>query len=297
MIESKPYMWLIGGAIFIGVLILCIIATAAIQGSQQFPTSKEELVKFHSDQCERPQSLSSVVERENTWSNLAYLLAGLLILLRARSIPAILFGANLCALALFSGLYHATLRELPQVMDVAWVYCALFAAVVFSIYTLARLNNSDPPWWVWVGLVVGLDIFGLAIKRLLHWDSTVVFIVLVGLLAIIFASVVVYSAVNGKIASQFGGYYGWLYLLLELVGVGIVAGFGFMFRLGDGYDVMGKVVTEKFLCHPDSIFQAHAAWHILSAAALLLTYDIFCQFQKGSNVSRYDQTTVLPDLS
>ncbi len=297
MIDSKPYMWAVAGSIMLGVLIVCIVASSLASSSRQFPTSRAELAKIHGDQCERPRSSSSVVEPENTWSNLAYLLAGLLILLRARSLPAILFGANLCVLALFSGLYHATLRDLPQVMDVAWVYCALFAAILFALYTLARLNRTDPPWWVWVGLVVILDILGFVIKRWFGWDSTIVFIVLVVLMTLLLVCLVVSSAVQGKITAQFGRDYGWLYLSLELLVVSAVAGLGFMFRLGDGYTVKGGNVTEKFLCHPDSFFQAHALWHILSAVALLLAYDLFCQFQQGNNIARPDQTTVLPDLS
>ena len=298
MIDSRPYMWLIAGCIMLGVILVCGVATLAVSSDRTFSYDIRQLADLHGDQCEKPRSKSSVVEPANAWSNLAYMLAGILILLRARSLPGILFGANLCALALFSGFYHATLKGLPQIMDVAWVYAALFSAILFGVYTLLRAFGVELWWWLWTILVIFLDILGLLIRRSFGWDSTVVFIVLVVLMTLILIGIIITSAVQGKVARQFGADYGWWYLSLELLGVAAIAGVGFMFRLGDGYakDSRGNIV-ENFLCNPDSIVQSHALWHILSAAALLLAYDLFTQFQSGNDIARPDQPTVLPSLS
>lgn len=53
------------------------------------------------------------------------------------------------------------------------------------------------------------------------------------------------------------------------------------------------VPVEKLLCIPKGALQAHALWHMLSALALLLMYDLFNQFQKTGDETTRDQPVVL----
>src|ERR1700750_687688 len=63
------------------------------------------------DYRERVES-AVIRETQNTWSNLAFVFFGALILARDRRMPARFLGAALCALGLASGLYHASLLPL-----------------------------------------------------------------------------------------------------------------------------------------------------------------------------------------
>jgi hypothetical protein len=71
-----------------------------------------------------------------------------------------------------------------------------------------------------------------------------------------------------------------------------VTGIGFFCRLNDGYT---KEATEKLLCSPSGIFQAHAWWHILSAAALLLTYDVTTQLERRDRPWIADRPALFPE--
>jgi len=293
MINNKAYMWLIAGGITVAVILLCLILSLSIHGSKQFPQDQAEIAKVHGDQCERPRSFSAIAEPQNTWSNFAYFLAGLLVLLRARTLPGILFGANLSVLAFFSGFYHATLRELPQVMDVTWVYAVLLSVIALGMHTVGLQNRAKVPWWVWVIVTLVLMALGFVIKRVLGLSSELVFIVLVATTAVFVTVNIVSSAAQGTIANQFGS---WLYLILELSGLCVITALAVLFQLGDGYQSAGGRVTRDVLCNPNALIQPHALWHVLSAAVLLLTYDLFAQLQQGSNRSPSDQTAVLPNL-
>lgn len=290
MIENKGTMWLIAGAIVGGAMIVLIVLSLVLSSTKMYPSEDKHLTMFHSDQCERPHSRSSVAEPENSWSNLAYLLAGVLVLLRARSLMGILFGVNLCLLAITSGLYHATLTHTTQVLDVVWVYAALFALIVYGSYVISRQNDFGVPTWAWIAISAVLTVLAICIRAWWVWDSTIVFVVLVAVLAVLVLSSILASM---SLSTQFGGTCASCHLTLELMIIGVIAIVGFTCRLGDGYDNSEGV--RKFLCNPDGAIQAHALWHILSAAALLLTYDLFAQLLRGMQGGPTDRPTVFPD--
>jgi hypothetical protein len=74
----------------------------------------------------------AVVEFENTWSNFAYILAGILILFSRPRLLGIAVGVNFCLLGLFSWLYHASLRIWTQAFDVSWIYALLLSLIAYA---------------------------------------------------------------------------------------------------------------------------------------------------------------------
>src|SRR5213592_160987 len=95
------------------VLVICLFIVALSPGFKwSYPEGSEQGKKdWRSDQSEAMRLESIVREPENTWSNFAYLLSGLLIIFRAPSVLGRAVGVQLCVLFLFSGLYHASVLE------------------------------------------------------------------------------------------------------------------------------------------------------------------------------------------
>jgi hypothetical protein len=350
---SKPTMWVLGPLVV--VVVAVIWGGLALQEVKKiYPTDDPALAKLHGDQCERPQDDHFIAESQNTWSNLAYVLAGALVLLRFRSLLGALWGAQLILIGVASAYYHATLSEGPQILDVAWIYAVLFSAI---LYATNALWNSDQPWpirwWAWivVGLVHGvalvvslalsdhtggvvtsfliisvllvpglsvpvvlwtrfrgrlapcwywllatlvLTIFGYLMRKIfvsaLDWDSEALFPILVGNLIALTVLVVL-----ARMRFVEGSWNRWFWL--ELVGMGLVMGVGIVCRLQDGYKVSDGKVTLKWLCSPDRWLQAHAVWHVASAAALLFTYDFLSQLDGSGRSELVDRPTVFPELT
>jgi len=302
-----------------------------------YPTDLADLKALHKDQCEKPVNRGRIVEVENTLSNIGYAVAGAIILLCAWSWIAQALGATLVLLAIFSGLYHATLDPDPQVYDVVFVYAAL---LVLSAY-ISHVHIANPNFFnigaiYWIVAAAFLPISYLVIIVLLQtapgttlvayiclllfvaaiyalawatrasgdfaiflfaalvmiatlaisylarakfgWDSTAVFPILIVLLSL---QIVLLAAMAGPIR---WGVVGWELALLIVVAVP-----GFVARLSDGYD---DSAHPKWLCSPTAPIQAHAVWHLLSAGALLIGYDLVSRFQLAAGDSA-DRPVVL----
>lgn len=68
----------------------------------------------------------------NTWSNLAYIVVGLLLLVWDRSAETWVLAGALCLLGVFSGLYHALKRVWANRLDQFGIYLVLGAQGVFG---------------------------------------------------------------------------------------------------------------------------------------------------------------------
>jgi hypothetical protein len=235
------------------------------------------------DQCEKLNYISHVdstsytakiFEIQNTWSNAAYLLAGILILLCSRKSLGLALGANLCLLAVLSGFYHATLQEFTQTLDIAGVYSVLLASLCYGAESImSRLGgpraaliyneSGQLHWYVEVPAIILTPALALLMASLRTsfclFDSTTGFVIIFVLLfTMLFRQM---FAVKGNT--------GWVFFTVILV----VATPGLVFRLLDG--------DGKPLCLPDGIanvVQGHALWHVFSAATLLLLYDFFAWY-------------------
>ncbi|MBR0748776.1 hypothetical protein JQ582_33080 [Bradyrhizobium japonicum] len=178
---------------------------------------------------------------------------------------------------------------------VAIICLTIFIVVVEFLCYLAARVLTELKYVVVPALYIGIPLFGIMIKQKFHWDSTIVFIIMVGLLIIQFAAMFA-SAGGGKSRLK------WVSLWWEMT---LIAGLitpGFFFRLTDGYSTYltpdGKQAAKThLLCSPDLAFQAHAHWHILGAIGLLLSYDLITQFQRSNTGIIADQTVILPDES
>jgi hypothetical protein len=251
------------GASLLGILALCLVFLATIDHKWPLVSTFEGRdSQNREDQCEALHVDSVVLEPQNTWSNLGYLFAGLLVVYRSRTLRGIGVGALLCVTGITSGLYHAVpVDRTLQTLDVASIYWLLLALIGYGILSLEihfHALGREPlveKLLIAVALVAGAIV---AVAGLL--DSTIAVLILVaGLLVLVGVGFFPPSRqITPLTYREITGY------LMGMLMLGIFAA---VCRLGDG--------EGRVLCDPHGPIQFHALWHLFSAALLLVAYDYF----------------------
>jgi hypothetical protein len=292
------------------LLVVFAFAGVTISFHKQWTPPANEL-KDHgnrADQCEslnfRPgTNAGTVLEPQNTWSNVFYLLAGMTILFCTCRPLGYVVGVQLCVLAFLSGMYHGTLQPDWQLMDVASIYFILWALILYAIQAVLiqdrPFRGIETPWikasaeWSMALALAALSTWGgyqMAVHRSdlrLFGSTTVTF-------TFITAIIVICAFQAGR------RYFDWVsvgqiwrlwtdkksspleYLMFWRMfwrpkadtewqlrsyfwAFAIVGGTAIFCRLNDG--------NGNLLCKADSVIQAHAVWHTFGAVVLLLGYD------------------------
>ena len=208
--------------------------------------------------------------RMNTWSNLVYICFGFYAVALAvhdwrRKLPlargylmvapaqTFLFGLAGLYLGLGSGFFHASLTRYGQQCDVGAMYATLFCLASFALgswWPRVRAARGWPTWPLWAGLVLAGSIYFTYHK----WDYSFSEIsrYLFGLL-FVFAGVSLVQP--GK------------YLQIRWFVAGLLA-------LVLGSQVRAWDIADKFT-GPDSWFQGHALWHVLSCLMYVFLFFYF----------------------
>ena len=226
---------------------------------------------------------AAVLEPQNTWSNLAYLAAGMLILFRSGTLLGAVVGLNLGFEFLFSGLYHAKLTGITQDLDVAWIYVLLLGLSAYALQCIlwpkwAR-QTAYPVLNAPVVITAVLAVFcaGTGILlRLLGSESTVTTLALAGVLVVLLVA----GLIKARGAS-------WRALVMPpvlAISVGVPTIF---FKFSDGPE--HKIFNWS---NPEAVLQAHAAWHILSALLVLIAYDFFATLAGDGRMAAVDVLVV-----
>ena len=203
--------------------------------------------------------------RANTWSNLGYILVGLYILSfawwdvrRATSdkdsyvvrFPAMvgLFGVACIILGLGSGLMHASMMPFGHKMDVFgmfFLFIALIALQWARWFPYVSLSKKTIPTWPMFGsgaIIVSAVLMSID-RRELGGD-----IAILGTLLFLMGVGVCIDLVKRSVLQQ----YRWLILAIITLAVA-----GCIQRLD----------VERRFTNPDTWFQGHAIWHILTAVS------------------------------
>lgn len=203
------------------------------------------------------------------------------------------------------------LEEAP-LLSLALVVLAVIA-FVWGRSARAPLNLtwSGPAYW-WALLAVVLDLAGYSLKKPLNLDSTAVFVALASVLVIQMMDGILAHPKVRRDWTENSWWVSFRLsrpILVRVLLLLLVAGAAFALRLTDGYDncsdmpvepqvscqrelnegaVAAEVATctgangkcnerrciaPKALCRPGGV-QAHAGWHLLSAAALVMVYEL-----------------------
>lgn len=195
--------------------------------------------------CEA-QLCSVVVEPANTWSNLAYVVAGLALLwLGARRGERTLrvFGAAQIAVGLCSLVYHMSFSGVLQVLDFLGMY--VFTNLLIGL-NLVRLGVLSPRRFVpvYAASVITLTVLTVALRFTPFPIQGIVFVAIVAVVATELRQRS-HAGVDRRLFAA---------ALATLV---VAAGFS-------AADVTGV------FCDPnDHVVQGHAIWHVLGAVSLV----------------------------
>lgn len=195
--------------------------------------------------CEA-QLCSVVVEPANTWSNLAYVVAGLVLLwlgARWRDRTLRIFGAAEIVVGVCSFVYHMSFSGVLQVLDFFGMYVFTNLLLGLNLVRLGVLPRRRF-WPVYVASVLALTALTVALRFTPFPIQGIVFVLILGIVA---------TELRQRTAPPAGRR--WFYASLATLSV--AAGFS-------AADVTGA------FCDPENHFvQGHAIWHLLGAISLV----------------------------
>lgn len=192
------------------------------------------------------QLCSVVVEPANTWSNLAYVFAGLALLwLGARQSDRTLriFGAAEIVVGISSLVYHMSFSGILQVLDFFGMY--VFTNLLLGLNLVRSGALSRRRFWpVYAGSVLALTTLTVALRFTPFPIQGIVFVLILGIVA---------TEVRQRTAPPAGR----RWFFASLATLTVAAGFS-------AADVTGV------FCDPENHFvQGHAIWHVLGAISLV----------------------------
>ncbi len=205
-------------------------------------------------------------EPANTWSNLAYVLSALWILWLRRDSsgagPLRWFAPVLATMGLFSGIYHASNTHVTQILDFLGMYLFCFLLLGINGVRLGALSLSRLPLWFLTAVSLATVGTVLAVRAGFPIQS------FIGILTL--ALVITEVLIRRRLAALPSGG----------ASAGSLRGFFASLGLLTLAATCSAMDVSRTLCDPQNHFlQGHAAWHVLSACALLAAYYHYRQYQ------------------
>lgn len=252
--------------------LVVILVAAAAEGTQPWAGWEASRELTRPGYAERVRADRPIRTRANTFSNLAYVTAGLYacgfaladrragrrdgarVANAVTAAPALslLFGLSCVWLGFSSGLFHASLTRAGQRLDVAAMYPPLLSLLAIAAARRLPARIAGPrgisTQAILATIVVGA---GLCLWRW-KWSMSAT-TTLLGLIGAVSA-----VAVAEHLSSPARFRAGWLAAAATCLVAGIVC------RQTD--------VAGTFPVGPESWLQGHALWHVLTAGALLAMY-------------------------
>lgn len=185
----------------------------------------------------------------NTWSNLAYVIVGLWLLLQppARAggvLMLIPFTAVVIGIGSF--MYHASFSLLFQTVDLGAMYLFSCLLIVLDVQRLVFLSG-----WAFYGLYVSLFLVSLAAFLIIRKQSS---FLIFGLHIVIVVVLEMASALLGQRASDYRP-------------------FGAMFAVLIAALIPWTLDYKGLAFHPDNhLIQGHALWHVISSLCFIFVF-------------------------
>src|SRR3990172_103423 len=246
--------WL--GLIWFAALLVTFLALGAVG----WPGRDDECVQQSACYCERFR-VGMVKQPSNTWSNLAFVLVGLLILLSAAGAPAearnpmttepfyaISYGLLVITLGPGSMFFHASMKGWAGILDNLSMFFFVSFVLIYDVFRL--IGSESVPGFALVYLAVNAALFALR----LSWAGSGKWI----FGSLVALTVIIEVLVLANLGNAHREFIPWLLTALLLFGLAVV--------------VWSLSNTGGPLCRPGSWFQGHALWHILTAATTGFVY-------------------------
>lgn len=272
-------------------LVILVVGFAALVVLKWFPKTPDEK-EFHEGKfCETVEETRPIKQPINTWTNLSFLAAGLMVILIAGNTPTtptsastpmsdpqsmvpLFYGLIVMFLGPGSMLFHASGKKwggwFDEMSMVVWV------GYSFS-YTVTRMGIIQIPFGTLAFLIVGIIAVISAVKGLRN-DSTgkdqpdntleVIFIGLAGLWLL--------SEVGAMILIAFGHPLGVRRTASWFAGAIMCFIAAFVCWIPSSRQ---RLFLEQYIpgidhlwCNPDSPYQGHGFWHMFAAVGALLVY-------------------------
>jgi hypothetical protein len=220
--------------------------------------------------CEANRMDEAIRQPSNTWSNLGYLLVGLFALTLAAHdyknkdrrasghflvmypFFSVLYGLSCLYLFIGSFMYHASLTLFFQKFDQTGLYSVIGMVLILNIYKINPYLYHKGEWkntHVLAKLLV--IILNIAFFKWL-WKFNINILV-PGMLVITLCTAVYYI----RRVSRTDYFLNYLYVAYFIM---LAAG------------SIWLLDRQGVVCNPDSIWQGHAVWHILTAASMFFIY-------------------------
>ncbi|MDG2051918.1 MAG: ceramidase domain-containing protein [Myxococcota bacterium] len=205
-----------------------------------------------------------VVNPADAWSNLAYLVFGLLMVIQARRSgnPRVsLFGPASILVGLGSFAYHASHTYFFQFFDFVGMFIFCFAVITANALRMGWIGIERQ--WRFLGF--GVLFFSLLVPIISETHLPIQMLVAVLVIGILVQEI----TINARPGLENGGVDYWLYGLAW----GLLALAG-AFSLAD--------VTRAW-CEPSRHWvQGHALWHLLSASSLYVLFLFYRRLSQGA---------------
>jgi hypothetical protein len=266
---STRWSWL---TIFLASFLLFFLFFLIMSAASVHPWSditQDRITGYHHEQCEVIKPTSFFLQVWNFWSNFAYLLVGLMVLLRAASNAIRFIGIVFIFLALGSAYFHGTITGLGQTIDIMGVYVALIALIAYALIVRRRLNETlyqfddtediTAPIYLILSVVIGVltAIYRTSAGPL--FDSSY----FTPALVLILLGLSIWFCLEHDSDSD---------LLLPGILALVFGAFACIFKFTDGTDnLFASHNSNLAACTYSStgFIQGHALWHVLSAFMFL----------------------------
>ncbi|MBX3041612.1 MAG: ceramidase domain-containing protein [Bdellovibrionaceae bacterium] len=190
--------------------------------------------------CEET-SCSYINEPANTWSNLGFLIAAILIIRQFKRSELQLFGWVVFVMGLFSAIYHATNNYGTQHLD--FLGMSLMISAVLAIRLKGTIKTGTKTLFA-IFLIANLITLGL----LDILDLPIQLLLLINAAPII--SIDLFLGFKQKKLHQYGSFAIALILLIAA-------------------QIFAQIDLKRIYCEPENlIMHGHVAWHILCALAM-----------------------------
>jgi hypothetical protein len=206
------------------------------------------------------QNNTWIIEPANTWSNLAYIIAGMWIAQHGkkfksnaiRSYAWVMIVTGLC-----SGIYHASFTFVLQILDFFGMYVMTYLMMLIQMKRMGWIKNAMDRWNFW-GLVIGTTAFTVWCD--IYTNFPIQSIIGVQTLFIIASEAIIWAKRKQNYSIKY-----------------FVSGALFMV-VAITFSILD---VTRAMCDPENHWvQGHALWHVFSAIGVTMIYLHHTQFDR-----------------